>query len=443
MKWAIAISALVLVAVFAAVGFWLRTLPPLTQSWSVMVEQPGLSPAELERTSTPIEHALIVLPGVRALRETCIDGHCEFSVEATLDTDVLAAVGNARTQLPDSFMYPTVTRTPVLTEERFLLTSGQMTVLEISRWAHDSFELKLARQPGVRGVEWCGLVHDEVKVELDVGRVRAVGQKADEIADSLGAVRTFDQTMTLVREVARVERGASKPDCLALRDGRAVLIATVRHEGDHVVKLPVLPPWLTLESIEAPVEEWLSTTEQAPRLPRLVLVRGHRITSFAQIDGPPPGLELIKRKRGVAIQVLGDREVALPAAQAIRDALAKEPGWTGVVPNLMLPEQRMEADRPDARRLVVRLLRSDVGHLDDGTPITMKLDEHDLDATLSDGSPLSAHVKVTLTQRPESLLRLDAQDAFEFFTSVEDPQRVLKTIQLPAGVQVRVTGGGH
>ncbi len=438
MKWALAISALLLLAGAGAAGWWLHTRPPPTETWLVTFAQAGSNASELQSAVSPAEHALLMLPGLRSVRETTRNGISEFRVETAPDSEIYEGLSGVQRMLPSDMLPPVLSHQwPDTVEERFVFTSDELPLVEASRLARETFEMVVTRQKGTRGIEWCGLVDREVHVQLDLQRVRALGQKTDDVINSLSAARDIEAVMKQVRDVATVESASSTPDCVAFRDGRAVLVATVRHHRDSPLTIPPLPPMFKLERVEAPVEEWVSLDEKAPRLSGLVLQRGHRITAFAPLDAPP-GLALLRRNGGVAVQVLGPREVARDAAMKLREALAKESGWTGVVPDLRLPVKRLKADRSDAARLVAKLLNDRAGWLADRTPIVVQTGDDFMEAQLADGSPLSAHVTIQLEQAPESLLRIDAQDAFEFFTSVENPEHIVKAQQLPPGVQVRV-----
>lgn len=431
MKWALAASALVLLVTLAGVGLWLHTRPPPSETWGVTYTQPGTRADELQRQLSPAEHALRSMPGVRALRETCTEGRVEFHVETAPEADLRGALSPVQAALPDDLLPPIVTRAwPDLVEERFVVTSDTLPRAELSRWARDAFE-------GMGSVEWCGLVRDEVRVKLDLRSARAFGQRPEDIASALAAAKTFEDASAAVRDVATVSREASTPECLALQDGRPVLVATLRHPRERALTLPALPASVTLTPLSAPLEEWLMADAEAPRLPGLVLQRGHRLTAFTALDAPP-GLALLRKAKGVAIQVLGPPELAKATAVKLREALANEPGWTGAVPDLMVPVTQLKADRADATRLVALLMNGHAGQLSNGTPIVLEAGDDLLDATLADGTPLSLHVTKQLTQEPESLLRVDGQPAIEFFTSIENPQRVLNAQPLPPGVQVRV-----
>ncbi|MFT4013404.1 MAG: efflux RND transporter permease subunit [Paracoccus sp. (in: a-proteobacteria)] len=167
---------------------------PLVQ---VTVSQPGAAPSELTRQVVqPIEDSLSSITGVRHITAAATDSAAHIYVEFELETDtdravndVKDAVANVRADLPDSVQEPLVRRLDVTGQAilTYAVSDPTKSIEEISKFVDDVLARELSTVEGVASITRIGGADRQINVELDAGRIQAMGLTAAGISDQLRA----------------------------------------------------------------------------------------------------------------------------------------------------------------------------------------------------------------------------------------------------------------
>ena len=213
---------------------------------SVVITDPGVAPSELETQVTKrVEDAVANVTGVKNVISNITEGRSttivEFRLEvetATAVTDVKDAVERIRSDLPATANDPVINRIDV--EGQAILTyavrAPAMTLEELSWFVEDTAVRKLQGLKGVAQVDRYGGVDREVKVELDAGRMNALGVTASAVNSALRATNidlTGGRSEISGREQSiRTLGGAQSIDDLKtleipLAGGRRVMLADI------------------------------------------------------------------------------------------------------------------------------------------------------------------------------------------------------------------------
>jgi HAE1 family hydrophobic/amphiphilic exporter-1 len=182
------------------------TLPVLT----IRTVYPGAAATEASRlVAEPIEQAVASTPGLADVRSVARNGEVTTTLHFNWGTDMPQTVllvrerlDNARAQLPERAERPTLlTSDPGERPIAVLALSGKSDLQSISRTAEDVHARRLEQLAGVASVAVAGKPEEEIRVEVDPEKARALGITPDQIA-SRGSGRE--------RELAR-RHGASRP----------------------------------------------------------------------------------------------------------------------------------------------------------------------------------------------------------------------------------------
>ena len=265
------------VAVFgflSIAGFPVELLPDVSYpTLTVQTEYPDAAPESVEQLVTqPIEEAVGVIPGVRDLRSTSRAGSSEVVLELEWGQEMDFASLDVReklglVQLPKEADLPRVLRfDPSLDPILRIALSGERSLDDLrqlaERWIKPRFEAVL----GVAAAKVSGGLDPEIHVDVDVGRLAALGLTLDEVATALEAeninrpggklsdygsvylVRTLNEfesldqiRRTIVREtpegrvriedIATVERGHKDRDIITRNMGREGIEIALHREG--------------------------------------------------------------------------------------------------------------------------------------------------------------------------------------------------------------------
>lgn len=259
---------------------------------NVTVTQPGAGPTELETQVTrPVEDAVAGLGNIDNVRSTVTEGESTTTIAFDLGTntdratnDVRNAIDRIRQDLPQDINEPVVTRLEFAggAVMAYAVSSPQRSVEELSELVDRRIGRALLSVPGVSQVDRWGGVDREVRVDLDPGRLLALGitatQVNTQISDfninlpggraEIGAgeqnIRTVGSADT-VRELQRHQ--ITLPDGSAVplaslgdvRDGFAETRQFARLNSESVVAFSVLrSTGSTLVTVEEGVREALA-----------------------------------------------------------------------------------------------------------------------------------------------------------------------------------------
>ena len=161
----------------------------------VRIEAPGISPeVAVDEITRPLESAFSATEGVIQVfsetREGRVSLDLSFQPEGNIDqalNDAVASFNRARGRLPDTIETPRLfkfdpSQLPVY---EFALTSPSLQGLDLRVFAEEELARELGVIPGVAGVDVSGGVKEEVRVNLDLDRLQALGVGLTDVLDEL------------------------------------------------------------------------------------------------------------------------------------------------------------------------------------------------------------------------------------------------------------------
>ncbi|HWG72359.1 MAG TPA: efflux RND transporter permease subunit [Steroidobacteraceae bacterium] len=165
---------------------------------NVNISQPGAAPTEMEtQIAQKVEGSIASIGNVRNITTFIVEGevtiYIEFLIGTPIDravTDVRDAVAKVRNDLPQGIYEPLVTRQNVDggAFAYYALTTTNMTEQQLSWFIDNTITKRLLAVPGVAQVSRGGGVDREIRVELDPGRMQALGLTAVEVNAQLRAL---------------------------------------------------------------------------------------------------------------------------------------------------------------------------------------------------------------------------------------------------------------
>jgi HAE1 family hydrophobic/amphiphilic exporter-1 len=166
-------------------------MPTLT----VSTDYEGASPEVMERLVTQIiEEIVATVPGVEEIESTSSEGDSRIRMTFMWGTDIDAAATEVRAtledelnELPDDITRPRISKFDVNSFPVVLLgIASELDPVDLTSLVDEQIRYRFSRLPGVAQVDPWGGYNREVRVELDPGRVRALGIPLDRI---LAAIR--------------------------------------------------------------------------------------------------------------------------------------------------------------------------------------------------------------------------------------------------------------
>jgi hydrophobic/amphiphilic exporter-1 (mainly G- bacteria), HAE1 family len=180
---------------------------------AVQTIYPGASPETIEREVTRrLEEAFNTVEGVDRITSNSLEGVSSVVVEFELERDgdlaaqdIRARIDQVRRDLPTDIEAPVVQKfdpaaQPILS---LALSSGTLTVPELTTLADETIRRRLESVSGVGQVQIAGGLEREIRVNLLPERMQAVGVSAQEIMGAL-------QRQNLEVPAGRVERGTGE-----------------------------------------------------------------------------------------------------------------------------------------------------------------------------------------------------------------------------------------
>lgn len=156
----------------------------------------GAAATEVSRfVAEPIEEAIAATPGLVELRSVSRTGEVTTTARFAWGTDMPATVlgmreklDNARSQLPTSAERPTLlTSDPGERPIAVLALTGPGDLRSLARTAQDVHSRRLEQLDGVASVAVVGAPEDEIRIEVDPDRMRALGLSPDDISTAVRA----------------------------------------------------------------------------------------------------------------------------------------------------------------------------------------------------------------------------------------------------------------
>jgi hydrophobic/amphiphilic exporter-1 (mainly G- bacteria), HAE1 family len=265
----------VLFGLVAASRLAVDLLPDISYpSLTVRTDLPDAAPADVEQfVSRPIEEGVGVVPGLVRMHSVSRPGQSEVTLEFTSGTRMDLASLSVREKLdlvtlPREARRPAVLRfDPSLDPILRLRLSGGGNLQRLRRIAEHTVKADLEGAPGVAAVKVVGGEEQEIGVEVNAGRLSAVGltladvsrRLADENINLAGGSLTEGQSEYLIRatnqflspaeigdvvlvsrpdgvvrvaDIATVGRGAKDREVVARLDGNEAVEISIYKEGD-------------------------------------------------------------------------------------------------------------------------------------------------------------------------------------------------------------------
>lgn len=166
------------------------TYPTLT----VRTDYEDASPEEVEELVTrPIEEAMSAVPGVENVYSTSSEGSSSVRVSFSWGTDLDTASNDIRdrldriiSRLPDDADRPTLYKFDLANFPILIFgASSNLSPLQMRKLIDDQIKYRFERIPGVASLEVWGGYEREVQVNLDAGKIKAMGLPLDQILSKI------------------------------------------------------------------------------------------------------------------------------------------------------------------------------------------------------------------------------------------------------------------
>ncbi|CEJ46010.1 Acriflavin resistance protein [Umezakia ovalisporum] len=188
--------ALLVMGVFYLIKIPVDLLPSITYPRiGVRIDAPGISPeVAIDEITRPLESTFSATEGVLQIfsqtREGQVSLDLYFQPGGNIDqalNDATASLNRARNNLPDTIQTPRLfkfdpSQLPVY---EFALTSPSLNSLDLRVFAEEELARELNVVPGVAGVDVSGGVKEEVRVNLDLDRLQALGVSVTDVLEEL------------------------------------------------------------------------------------------------------------------------------------------------------------------------------------------------------------------------------------------------------------------
>ena len=161
----------------------------------VRIQAPGVSPEVIvDEITKPLEEAFAATDGVLQIFSQTREGRASINLSfqpgGNIDqalNDATAAFNRARGRLPDIIEEPRIfkfdpSQLPVY---EFALTSPDLRGVDLRIFAEEELGRELGVVPGVAGVDVSGGVQEEVRVNIDLERLQAIGVGLTDVLEEL------------------------------------------------------------------------------------------------------------------------------------------------------------------------------------------------------------------------------------------------------------------
>ena len=269
---AMAAFIVVLVGLFALSRLPIDLLPDVSlPTLTIRSSYSNASPEEMERLVTEyIEEAVSMVSGVTEISSESGEGSSNVRVRFAWGVDLDAATNEVRDrldrvqdELPEDMGRPQIQKFDISSSPIVQLgVSARLEPVELTNLIENQILYRLERLPGVAAVEMWGEYNREIRVELDAGRVQALGLPLNTVVEALRSANInlpagqidqgrYEVTVRTPGEFTSVEQIAdtivmSGPrgvvrvrDIADIRDTNADLTRIVRIAGELGIRLAV------------------------------------------------------------------------------------------------------------------------------------------------------------------------------------------------------------
>lgn len=262
----------VLVGLFALYRLPIDLLPNVSiATVTIRSDYGNASPEEMERLVTEvIEESVSLVSGVEEIVSESAEGSSTVRVRFAWGTDLDAATNDIRDRLdrvtddlPEDLPRPEIQKYDVSNSPIVLLgVSSPLNPVELTNLLNNQILYRFERLPGVAAVDVWGEYTREIRVELDIGKVKALGLPLESVIEALQGANInlaggqidrgrYEVTIRTPGEFSSVEEIASTviltgpegqvrvSDVADIVDSHQDITRIVRIEGDLGVRLAV------------------------------------------------------------------------------------------------------------------------------------------------------------------------------------------------------------
>lgn len=226
-------------------------LPTLT----VRTEFEGASPEVMERLVTQIvEEIIAVVPGVEEMTSISSEGRSTVRVSFVWGTDIDSAALEVQAkledeinELPDDIVRPRVSKFDIASFPVVVLgIASKLEPVELTTLIEEQVRYRFARIPGVAQVDLWGGYQREVRIELDLGRIKALDLPLDSVLDAIrdanldlpaGEIEEGRYEVTLRSPSEFEHLDEIRDTVVAVREGAPVTIGEIAEVRDTYEKL--------------------------------------------------------------------------------------------------------------------------------------------------------------------------------------------------------------
>ena len=192
-----AVLIVILLGVISLTRLPIDLMPDITYpTLSIFAEYENASPEEVESLLTrPIEEAMTAVPGVEEVNSISSEGSSQVRVTFSWGTDLDAAANDIRdrldraiSHLPDGVERPTLRKFDLASFPILILgASSNMDPIQMRQIIDEQIKYRFERLPGVAAIHVRGGLDREIHVNLDAGKIKALGMPLDQILGKIKA----------------------------------------------------------------------------------------------------------------------------------------------------------------------------------------------------------------------------------------------------------------
>ncbi|WP_013325300.1 efflux RND transporter permease subunit [Gloeothece verrucosa] len=188
--------AVIVVGIFFITNLQVDLLPAITYPRiGVRLNAPGVSPeVAVDEITKPLEEALSATEGVVQVYSQTREGQVSldlyFQPGGDIDqalNEATATFNRARSQLPDTIETPRLFKIDPSQQPIYemALTSSSLQGVDLRVFADEELSRELSVVPGVAAVDVSGAAEEEVRINIDLNRLQALGVGLTDVLDAL------------------------------------------------------------------------------------------------------------------------------------------------------------------------------------------------------------------------------------------------------------------
>ncbi len=222
---------------------------------SIRTDYEGASPEVMERLVTSvIEEIVATVPGVEEITSVSSQGNSSVRVSFVWGTDIDAAALDVQAtledeinELPEDIVRPRVSKFDIASFPVVILgVASKLDPVELTELIDKQIRYRFARLPGVAQVDLWGGYDREVRIELDPGRVKALGLPLDRVLDAIrdanldlpaGQLEQGRYEITLRAPAEFQDLDQIRATVVAVREGAPVTLGQIADVRDTYEKL--------------------------------------------------------------------------------------------------------------------------------------------------------------------------------------------------------------